>query len=797
MRPLNRPPLRDLLAETASSLFHRYVEIEQSILRDVLPHCTPPGYTDHGLKHAQNVQENLRDLLPNQLSEPLSGFELFALLLATMLHDVGMILSRCGDEQLPQIRVNHSERSRDFVNERRGDLGLTQHEAFIIGALCHAHGMPTLDYLQGQPFSLSGSPVRVPLLSALLRLADYLDLTAERAPSILATSRVISPASQQHWDLHRSISSVDIVSDPCWHIRIVAVPPTRSIESRLYDLRNSIQAELDAISPVLRAAGIFFKRIDLDLNNTLLSASTRARKNPFLRLAPFGPREADLFAGRDEEVNQLVELLTGRPLVVLMGESGVGKTSLVEAGVIPRLRGYGFDVVRFSFQNDPMGSLVAALDRTAGQAQPEEAARGRATDSTRCDLLQVIRQVVGAGRRRRSRLLIIGDHLEQMFTVTMSRDAKIRFVGQMARALGNRDGRFTFLFCIRQDYLADLYDLSRDLPELYERANTFKLQRLSKHNGIQVLERASRYARLKLPPKMIERIANDLAQEGEGLVYPPFLQIVGYSLYAAASRGSTPDNGFLPEGLYDRLGRAETIGNRYLDGLLDDFSRDDRLHVGEILAAMVTEYHTKRRVTREFLQDRVANCHNLDQLLAKLVQDRIVRRSLGEYELIHDFLARRVLQLIDKNMFVSAPVRLALDYINSNFTDPELSSVGVARAAGVSAIHLAALFRDQLDASINQRLNSTRITAAKRELARTRDSVSTIARHVGFRSLASFSRKFSKIEGISPLSYRAGIPLTQRARVETAAQTPAAQTSRRFLSGGAAPDGSDGAGSTT
>jgi AraC-like DNA-binding protein len=770
MEHLNRPHPRDMLAKTDPALFHRYVQIEQYILKDILPLCTPPGYTDHGLKHALNVQENLRRLLPAELFEPLSGFELFALLLAAMLHDVGMALSRSGDEPLPQIRVNHSERSRDFVMERHSSLGLTQHEAFIIGAICHAHGMPALDYLQGQPFSVSGSRVRVPLLSALLRLADYLDLTADRAPSIIASSRVIAALSQQHWNLHESISSVDIVSDPSWDISIVAVPSKAGIERRLYDLRNSIQAELDVISPVLRTAGIFFKRIDLELNTTLLDKRVQAKKNPFyLRLAPFGAKEAHLFAGRDDEVNQLVELLTGRPLVVLIGESGVGKTSLVDAGVIPRLRDYGYDVVRFSFQNDPVGSLVAALEQVCGHAKPQGPTPGQAAGSDRRDLLELIGRAVRAvtavraRRKRKSRLLIIGDHLEQMFTVAMDRNAKSGFVRQMARVLGNKDGRFTFLFSIRQDYLPDLYDLSRDLPELYERANTFKLHRLSKHNGTQAFERASENAILRMSPRLIHRIVDDLTEEGEGLVYPPYLQIVGYSLYAAASGASAARDGFLPEELYDRLGRAESIVNRYLDGLLDDFSRDDRPHVGEILAAMVTEFHTKRRVTREFLLDRVPSCHNLDKLVGKLVQDRIVRRSLGEYELIHDFLAKRVLELIDKKTFVSAPVRRALEFIDSNFTQSGLRSVDVARAAGVSAIHLAALFRGQLDKSINQYLNSTRVAAAKRELAKTRDSVGTIGRKVGYGSLTSFSRKFAEIEHISPLKYRASVPQMSRA----------------------------------
>jgi AraC-like DNA-binding protein len=355
--------------------------------------------------------------------------------------------------------------------------------------------------------------------------------------------------------------------------------------------------------------------------------------------------------------------------------------------------------------------------------------------------------------RRSNRLLIIGDHLEQMFTVAMNAAAKTRFVREMARVLGNIDHRVTFLFCIRQDYLPDLYDLSQDLPELYERANTFKIQRLSRENGEQALERLSRYGRTSMSERLIARIVKDLADAGEGLVYPPFLQIVGYSLYAASNK-AVDGNSLMADGLYDRFGGAETIVNRYLDGLLDDFNREDRPQVGAILTAMVTEYHTKRRVTKQYLQERIPTCHNLQDLLEKLVQNRIIRRSLGEYELIHDFLARRVMELIDKKICLSRPVRLVVGLVENNYQKSELTIEAIAKFSGVSSSHLSGLFKHQLGVSTNHYLNSQRIAAAKRLIVKSRDSMTEIAMNVGFRSLSSFSRKFSQLERMSPLTYR-------------------------------------------
>ena len=48
------------------------------------------------------------------------------------------------------------------------------------------------------------------------------------------------------------------------------------------------------------------------------------------------------FFGRDAEIRELFERVQHRPLTVLFGQSGLGKTSLLQAGLVPRLRDAGF-----------------------------------------------------------------------------------------------------------------------------------------------------------------------------------------------------------------------------------------------------------------------------------------------------------------------------------------------------------------------------------------------------------------------------------------------------------------------
>src|SRR5229473_1433317 len=59
--------------------------------------------------------------------------------------------------------------------------------------------------------------------------------------------------------------------------------------------------------------------------------------NPFPGLRSFEPNQADIFFGRDEEIEELVDRLQKQRFVAVVGTSGSGKSSLVRAGLIPVL----------------------------------------------------------------------------------------------------------------------------------------------------------------------------------------------------------------------------------------------------------------------------------------------------------------------------------------------------------------------------------------------------------------------------------------------------------------------------
>ncbi len=179
--------------------------------------------------------------------------------------------------------------------------------------------------------------------------------------------------------------------------------------------------------------------------------------NPYVGPRPFEPGEK--LYGREREIAELIDRLSSERIILLHSPSGAGKSSLIQAGLLPRLEG-AFDVwgpTRVNLEPPPAAGEVNRYAASANQGF-EEGVPERIRRPAEVLAGQSLAEYF-AGRPRRKRaprnVLLVFDQFEEVLTVDpLAVTAKRELFDQLGELL--RDPRIWALFALREDYLAPL-----------------------------------------------------------------------------------------------------------------------------------------------------------------------------------------------------------------------------------------------------------------------------------------------------------------------------------------------------
>src|ERR1700689_3776052 len=236
-------------------------------------------------------------------------------------------------------------------------------------------------------------------------------------------------------------------------------------------------------------------------------------KNPWLGLASFTEETREYFYGREAEVAELARRVQRKLLTILFGESGLGKTSILRAGLVPRLRAQGYCpvYVRVDYGREapePTEQIKLAITRTARRAGEWTQAGVAAAGESLWEYLHHRDDVLRDESGNTLVPLLIFDQFEEIFTLAQSDDfgraRAARFIADLADLVENRAPksveakldtddslaeRFDFarsdyrvLISLREDYLAPLEGLKGAMPSI-----TQNRLRLAPMTGTQAL----------------------------------------------------------------------------------------------------------------------------------------------------------------------------------------------------------------------------------------------------------------------------------------------------------------------
>ena len=369
----------------------------------------------------------------------------------------------------------------------------------------------------------------------------------------------------------------------------------------------------------------------------------------FRGLLPFQEADRSRFYGRETETAALFELIRHGDFRfgVLFGESGCGKTSLLRAGLLPRLWEQGYVPIYCRSYKDP---LSAALEecRKRTQVDPIEG-------EPPIEYLKRVASDISAT------LVIICDQFEEFFVSHRSPDEREPFVSFMAECYGDHTLPVKVLVSMRSDFLYLIHaEFGGRIAEPLISSRLYHLRNFDEANAVEIIERSARRAGLPFEPGLTRQIARDLASAGT--VSPSELQIVGEQLQTKRI--------YILQ-TYRLAGGRESLVHSFLEDVIQASGDADGARL--LLRSVISEENTRLTLTLAEIARRTQRTEGSVASLLNLFSDARLIREIQEddpwrYELMHEYLIDRINQVTGRVLDATQRAnRLFRQYV-SNYT---------------------------------------------------------------------------------------------------------------------------------
>lgn len=375
--------------------------------------------------------------------------------------------------------------------------------------------------------------------------------------------------------------------------------------------------ELDAVSLNATAQALVSGRDDARSHSSL-------PPNPFVGLRPFESGEGLLFFGRREQIIELLQQLHRTRFLSIVGSSGCGKSSLIRAGLIPKLKA-GFLIedkdqwlkATMKPGDAPLYNLAQAVLGALSGEPPADAEVSSLVEEIEVSGLQaLVERLTPRLDHADTNFLLLVDQFEEIFRFgsyaeddaqayanadparlrveatdrERRRDEAAEFVSLMLGLAQQKTLPIYVVMTMRSDFLGDC-DAFYDLPQAMNRSQ-YLVPRLTRQQRQEAIENPIRLYGAQIAPRLLDRLLNDVGDDSDQL---PVMQ---HALMRTWEEWQRHRSGAIDIHHYEAVGTIKDALWRDADKALEGMSERELIITAHLFQALTDVDAKGRRLRR-------------------------------------------------------------------------------------------------------------------------------------------------------------------------------------------------------
>jgi serine/threonine protein kinase len=344
-------------------------------------------------------------------------------------------------------------------------------------------------------------------------------------------------------------------------------------------------------------------------------------ESPYAGLSSFQENDSAKFFGRNKEIAAMVTRIRDRPLMAVVGPSGIGKSSFVRAGLVPALKRSGevWETIVLRPGRKPLealGAVISPMVQTAANLADEMDEQKKLVETLSKEPGHLGHVLRGRARRDNRRLLLFVDQFEELFTQTTDPGERAAFMASLSAVADDATSPLRVVVSIRADFLDRVAEDPQFLNELTQ--GLFFLGSMSREGLREAITHPAEMAGFEFElPATVDDMLDHLETTPGAL---PLLQFAASKLWDARDKSRKK----LTHSAYTQMGGVAGALASHADRVVQELGQQRQALARALLLRLVTPERTRAIVPLSELRELSREVGEVQRLIDQMVDARLL-----------------------------------------------------------------------------------------------------------------------------------------------------------------------------